>query len=308
LDRIYHPNIDTTSGLNVVDEGPNVCVSLLDEWDKSMDLDHIVMALLFLMYNPAFDDALSPYFDGCDLTDDDDVNAMCEHIRQTLKGGEVEGFDYDRLLPEDYTDDNNNDERTVDNAGDDADADKDCSIVKDNVTNNGDAATGVDAGADSEVTNTRGGENDAVSVNTNTENHNTHTAHNSDTLSAETDCDAQAGGVDNGAEMQDCVTAGATGVNVADKPAIICDNNCADNGNSRDTTCVNLTERYQKVLNAACGLHDVCIAGLFSTKRQKDRLGPFSKFWQPEHIAVVTQNDLPEAVHVGSPVDVTDVD
>lgn len=64
-DYIYHPNIDFYEDY---DEESNVCVTLLDEWDGSTHtFEDIVMAVLFLFYNPAFDDPLSSWsFDSDD--------------------------------------------------------------------------------------------------------------------------------------------------------------------------------------------------------------------------------------------------
>lgn len=93
-DRIYHPNIDVTESN---DYFTNICVSLLTEWNSAMDLDHIIQAILFLMHHPAFDDALSPYFDGDELGD---VNAMeiKENIRRSLTGETVDGWEFDNIL------------------------------------------------------------------------------------------------------------------------------------------------------------------------------------------------------------------
>ena len=79
-DKIYHPNIDSTD----FDSENNICVSLLDEWTDSLELHHAVMAILFLLYNPQFDDALSPWFSGANLEDDEDMKDMEENIRISL--------------------------------------------------------------------------------------------------------------------------------------------------------------------------------------------------------------------------------
>lgn len=41
-----------------------VCLSMLDEWTGDMDLEDIVMGLLFLMQNPQIDDPLNGNFRG----------------------------------------------------------------------------------------------------------------------------------------------------------------------------------------------------------------------------------------------------
>ena len=97
MDRVYHPNIDVEFFQDNDDgtaEGSNICVSLLDEWDSDMDLDHIVMAILFLMYNPNPGDALSVYFDS-----ESHVN-MEDNIRLTLGGGTLDGTQWPCLLVE----------------------------------------------------------------------------------------------------------------------------------------------------------------------------------------------------------------
>lgn len=91
LDNVYHPNIDPS--LEDEEDCSNVCVSLLDEWDSEMGLDHVVMAILFLMYHPNPEDALSPYFDECL-----DMDTLEENIRATLGGGEFEDKSWPCLL------------------------------------------------------------------------------------------------------------------------------------------------------------------------------------------------------------------
>jgi len=87
-DYIYHPNIDPT----VRDElDTNVCVSLLDEWDTELGLDHLVMAILFLMYNPNPSDALSPLFDG---SEDPDDPVFLDTVKRTLQGKSHDGYDF----------------------------------------------------------------------------------------------------------------------------------------------------------------------------------------------------------------------
>ncbi|XP_076467515.1 uncharacterized protein LOC143298538 [Babylonia areolata] len=97
LDKVYHPNIDTVQDRE--EQESDVCVSLLDEWEVTMGLDHVVMALLFLFYQPNQGDALSPYFDGSM-----DDREMAENIRRTLRGESVEGISWPRLLVDDGDD------------------------------------------------------------------------------------------------------------------------------------------------------------------------------------------------------------
>ena len=142
LDNIYHPNIDPSELHNSESESDaddssmngNVCVSLLDEWESSMDLDHIVMAILFLMYNPCVEDPLSPYFDGSEGEGD----VFEGYVRKTLRGEPLEGINWPRLLvnDEDVCDIDNSGNGDSDNgaskaAGDPDTADTDSSIDAD---------------------------------------------------------------------------------------------------------------------------------------------------------------------------------
>ncbi|KAL8598724.1 hypothetical protein ACOMHN_033288 [Nucella lapillus] len=98
LDNVYHPNIDPSNDVGEDEDGnSNVCVSLMDEWDSEMGLDHMVLSLLFLMYHPNPEDALSPFFDSDSL----DVDVFHENIRLTLSGKEFEDRKWACLLVED---------------------------------------------------------------------------------------------------------------------------------------------------------------------------------------------------------------
>lgn len=92
--NLYHPNIDPDFNEGA-DQGwfSNICVSLLDEWEASMSLDHIVLAILFLLYNPAIDDALSPYFDSCMTWEEFEQN-----VHHSLRGLDVDGRAYECVL------------------------------------------------------------------------------------------------------------------------------------------------------------------------------------------------------------------
>ncbi|CAL1536615.1 unnamed protein product [Lymnaea stagnalis] len=90
LNNIYHPNID-------FGEDGTVCVNLLDkDWQPGVGLDGCVMAVLFLFYEPNLEDALNPVFDG-QLMNEDEFHSK---IRASLRGEEVEGFVFDKLLNE----------------------------------------------------------------------------------------------------------------------------------------------------------------------------------------------------------------
>lgn len=82
LTDIYHPNIDN------FDEGEysNVCVNALDlcTWDSQFDFETCIQSLLFLFYEPNFDDVLS-------LICCSDENFQ-ELVQTSLKGGIVDGI------------------------------------------------------------------------------------------------------------------------------------------------------------------------------------------------------------------------
>lgn len=122
LDRVYHPNIDPLENADVPDaRDGNVCVTLLDDWDPKMDLDHIVMAILFLIYNPCVEDALSPYFDGSEL---DEAETFENNVRKTLRGESLDGNSWPRLLVTDdgIASENSDGDKTDNGASEIADA------------------------------------------------------------------------------------------------------------------------------------------------------------------------------------------
>lgn len=110
LTRFYHPNIDPED-IQGADVGhySNICISLLDEWDSNMSLDHVVLAILFLMYNPCVEDALSPFFDCCI-----EESEFEENVYLALRGREVDGHTYDCLIPDDNSISHNDDENNCD--------------------------------------------------------------------------------------------------------------------------------------------------------------------------------------------------
>ncbi|EDO32921.1 predicted protein, partial [Nematostella vectensis] len=87
VNNIYHPNMDLDDG--------SVCLSLLDDWNESNDLEDLVQGLLFLFYNPNLEDPLSPLFD---LTDDYEYGSFEENVRASLEGKTVEGITFPRAL------------------------------------------------------------------------------------------------------------------------------------------------------------------------------------------------------------------
>ena len=88
---IFHPNIGDGYDNEIV------CLNLLSEdWQMNNDLEDVVQGMLFLVKNPALDDALNPLF--CELDDefDESVENFAGLVRQTLEGGIVEGVVFER--------------------------------------------------------------------------------------------------------------------------------------------------------------------------------------------------------------------
>lgn len=85
LTDIYHPNIDHLDQDLVTS---NVCVSVLDHgtWSGQCDFETCVQALLFLFYEPNFDDALSPI-----CCSDENFQEL---VQISLKGGTIDGFGF----------------------------------------------------------------------------------------------------------------------------------------------------------------------------------------------------------------------
>ncbi len=88
--EIFHPNIGDGY------ENGIVCLNLLsDDWQAN-DLEDVVQGMLFLVKNPALDDALNPLFS--EFYDDfgEDMEYFATLVRKTLEGGEVEGVEFQR--------------------------------------------------------------------------------------------------------------------------------------------------------------------------------------------------------------------
>ena len=89
----YHPNIDNFEDPEDSDEGSNICVNLLetDEWSgHPYTLDDCVQAILFLFYNPNWDDALNASFQ-CPESDEE----FAKNVRISLEGGDVDGHTFE---------------------------------------------------------------------------------------------------------------------------------------------------------------------------------------------------------------------
>ena len=85
---VYHPNIDTTD--NTDSSATNVCVSLLDDWDDSMDMEDLVQAILFLFYQPNLEDPLCPLIEPYM-----DTEEFGDNVKRALMGEEVEDHDFE---------------------------------------------------------------------------------------------------------------------------------------------------------------------------------------------------------------------
>ena len=108
---IFHPNIGDGYDNEIV------CLNLLSEdWQMNNDLEDVVQGMLFLVKNPALDDALNPLF--CELDDefDESLANFAGLVRQSLEGGIVEGVVFERnpglgeedKMPEEVPEEKNN--------------------------------------------------------------------------------------------------------------------------------------------------------------------------------------------------------
>ena len=99
ITRVYHPNIDL---MDEYGEG-DICLNLLDElFDPCLTLEDYVQGLLFLFYNPNLDDPLSGAFDSTVTEEEYHAN-----VRRSMLGEDIDGFTFDRVLPEDYDSESN---------------------------------------------------------------------------------------------------------------------------------------------------------------------------------------------------------
>lgn len=91
LTRVYHPNIDVMDDYS---DG-SICLNLMDElWTPELTLEDYVQGLLFMFHNPNVDDPLSPVFGN----GDDDEENYAENVRRSMRGEEVDGYDFDWVL------------------------------------------------------------------------------------------------------------------------------------------------------------------------------------------------------------------
>lgn len=88
--QILHPNI----GDGYIDG--HVCLNLLNEDWNDHDLEDVVQGMLFLIKNPALDDALNPLTSEFSGNSEEDYVAFAELVLMSLEGGEIEGKIFDR--------------------------------------------------------------------------------------------------------------------------------------------------------------------------------------------------------------------
>jgi len=85
--KIYHPNIDL--------EG-NVCLNILKvEWKPVLDINAIILGLMFLFYEPNPDDPLNK--DAADLFRND-KRRFDNLVKQSLRGGRIQGEYFSKAL------------------------------------------------------------------------------------------------------------------------------------------------------------------------------------------------------------------
>lgn len=86
LQRIYHPNIDI--------EG-NVCLNLLrEDWTPALDLQTILIGILYLFYEPNGKDPLNKEAAKKLM---DDPSRFAQIVEHSLKGANIDGVWYDKI-------------------------------------------------------------------------------------------------------------------------------------------------------------------------------------------------------------------
>ena len=101
--HMYHPNIDWS------DEEGDVCLNLLDElWTSEMTLQDVIQGLLFLFYNPNIEDPLSSMFMGSESEEE-----FLSNVRTSLRGGTIDGVEFERNLSDDYESENEAEDQTT---------------------------------------------------------------------------------------------------------------------------------------------------------------------------------------------------
>ncbi|BAO39611.1 NEDD8-conjugating enzyme UBC12 [Kluyveromyces marxianus] len=87
MQRIYHPNIDIDG---------NVCLNLLrEDWTPALDLQSIVIGLLFLFHEPNGKDPLNQ---DAAKTLMEDPSRFEAKLNYTLRGSNIDGVWYDKVM------------------------------------------------------------------------------------------------------------------------------------------------------------------------------------------------------------------
>lgn len=87
LQRIYHPNIDIDG---------NVCLNLLrEDWTPALDIQSILIGILYLFYEPNGRDPLNK--DAAKMMIEDPTHFQ-QLVHQSLRGCNVNGLWYDRVI------------------------------------------------------------------------------------------------------------------------------------------------------------------------------------------------------------------
>ncbi|SHO79179.1 Similar to S.cerevisiae protein UBC12 (Enzyme that mediates the conjugation of Rub1p) [Malassezia sympodialis ATCC 42132] len=87
LQRLYHPNLDLDG---------NVCLNILrEDWNPILNLNSVLVGLLFLFLAPNADDPLNK--DAAETLRRDKA-AFAAHVQRTMRGAEHKGVTYDAVL------------------------------------------------------------------------------------------------------------------------------------------------------------------------------------------------------------------